>query len=32
MMTCATKELHDRDEKKKERNEQHDTGVGVRIE
>jgi hypothetical protein len=31
MMTCATKELYDRDEKEKEENEQHNSGVRKRV-
>jgi hypothetical protein len=31
MMTCATKELYDRDEKEKEENEQQNKGVRKRI-
>ena len=31
MMTCATKELYDRDEKEKEENEQHNNRVRKRV-
>jgi hypothetical protein len=31
IMTCATKELYDRDEKEKEENEHHNIGVRKRI-
>jgi|SRR6267143_7031031 len=32
MMTGPTKELYDRDKKEKEKNEQHNKGVSVRVE
>jgi hypothetical protein len=32
MMTCATKDLYDWDEKKEEENEQHNIGVRKRVQ